>query len=403
MLRKIIFWAHLVCGLAAGLLVAIMSFTGATLAFEKETIAWAERDARRIMPPAENAPRLSLDEILQRARTSQPDLRVANVTVSADPRDAVALGATGNRTFCVNPYTGEVREALAPRTRAFLQTMRTWHTRLNFAVTPGKPSLGVQLNSAANFVFVFLGLSGLVLWWPRAWNARVLRLSLWLTPEARGRARDWNWHNAIGIWSLPLLLVLAGTGVVLSYRWAGDLVYQLAGEKPPAPASGPATPATPTRPASPAPTPPAVSAAVLKPDALLAAAQKPSPDWAQITLRFNPPLLANPLNQTPPRNFTVVVKEKNPWPPFRVNTLTLDAVTGELKRTDTFAALSTGTRARRWVRLLHSGEALGSFVQLLSGLACLGGCVLVYTGFALAWRRFFSKGSPSPGSVSPST
>ena len=29
------------------------------------------------------------------------------------------------------------------------------------------------------------------------------------------------------------------------------------------------------------------------------------------------------------------------------------------------------------------------FGLALSGLACLGGCVLVYTGFALAWRRFF--------------
>ena len=34
-----------------------------------------------------------------------------------------------------------------------------------------------------------------------------------------------------------------------------------------------------------------------------------------------------------------------------------------------------------------------------AGLACLGGCVLVYTGFALSWRRFFGKGSsaePAP-------
>jgi uncharacterized iron-regulated membrane protein len=83
-----------------------------------------------------------------------------------------------------------------------------------------------------------------------------------------------------------------------------------------------------------------------------------------------------------------MVTERHPWPPFSVNSLALDPVSGEVKRTDNYATMSAGNRARRWIRLLHSGEALGPFVQFLSGLACLGGCVLVYTGVALAWRRF---------------
>jgi uncharacterized iron-regulated membrane protein len=271
-----------------------------------------------------------------------------------------------------------------------MEAMRNWHTRLNTAITPGRPGPGAQLNSAANVVFVFLGLSGLILWWPAAWNARVLRPSLWFNRGARGRARDWNWHNVVGFWSLPLLLVLAGTGVVLSYRWANDLVFRLAGETPPAPVTGPAAPG-PATPAPAAPAAPAVaSMPILTPDALLATAQKFSPDWAQIVLRFNPPLTPAPAKQPVPKTFSVQVKEQHPWPPFSVNTLVLDAVTGEVKRTDGYATMSSGTRARRWIRLLHSGEALGPFVQFLSGLACLGGCLLVYTGFALSWRRFFS-------------
>jgi uncharacterized iron-regulated membrane protein len=392
MIRKTLFWLHLIAGLAAGVLIAVMSFTGAALAFEKDLITWAERDARRIEAPAGGA-RLLLAEVIHRAQAAQPELRVANLVVSSDAREAITLstGGPANRTFCVNPYTGEVREAQATAMRAFMQSMRNWHTRLNTAVTPGRPGLGVQLNSAANLLFVFLGVSGLVLWWPSAWTARVLRPSLWFNLSARGRARDWNWHNVIGFWSLPILLVLAGTGVVLSYRWANELVFTLAGEKPPAPGVAPAAPPAPTKPA---PTPAAANA-VLTPDALLAAAQKTNADWDVITLRFAPPLTATTANQTPPKTFTVAVKSKKPWPPFVVDTLTLDAVTGEVMRTDTFASLSPGTRARRWIRLLHSGEALGGFVQLLSGLACLGGCVLVYTGFALAWRRFFSRAPAS--------
>jgi uncharacterized iron-regulated membrane protein len=41
------------------------------------------------------------------------------------------------------------------------------------------------------------------------------------------------------------------------------------------------------------------------------------------------------------------------------------------------------------MRFLHTGEALGWPGQLLAGLFSLFSVVLVYTGFALAWRRFF--------------
>jgi cytochrome c peroxidase len=42
----------------------------------------------------------------------------------------------------------------------------------------------------------------------------------------------------------------------------------------------------------------------------------------------------------------------------------------------------------------HTGQALGWPGQLVAGLACLGSCFLIYTGFALAWRRFFHRKSP---------
>jgi uncharacterized iron-regulated membrane protein len=39
--RKAVFWVHLAAALLAGLVIAIMAFTGMALAFEKEIIAWA--------------------------------------------------------------------------------------------------------------------------------------------------------------------------------------------------------------------------------------------------------------------------------------------------------------------------------------------------------------------------
>lgn len=378
MLRKIIFWAHLVAGIVAGVAIAIMSFTGAALTFDKDLQAWAERDARRVEAPA-GATRLSVEELARRVLAAKPEARIANVAVSADPRDAVVFGLAGNVTLCANPYTGEFREPDAPRMRAFLTTMRAWHVRLNFK--PGPGNAGFVINAAANVFFVFLGVSGLVIWWPRAWSWRVLRPAVWFT-NTRGKARDWNWHNVFGLWFLPLLLVLAGTGVVLSYRWAGDLVFRIAGETPPANGAPPASP--PLRLA-----PPPAGSTPLTSDALIAATQKAYPNWALVTLRFNPQRAATPATAAPARTATLQMKEKNPWPRFASPTVTVDAYSGEVLRREGYDTLSSGMRARRWIRLLHSGEALGRVVQLLSGLACVAGCVLVYTGFALAWRRFF--------------
>ena len=40
------------------------------------------------------------------------------------------------------------------------------------------------------------------------------------------------------------------------------------------------------------------------------------------------------------------------------------------------------------MRFAHTGEVLGIPGQTIAGVVSAGGAVLVWTGFALAWRRF---------------
>lgn len=139
------------------------------------------------------------------------------------------------------------------------------------------------------------------------------------------------------------------------------------------------------------------------PDRLLAAAQREFPHWTLITLRYNPPLRLNSTadGAAASETFTVGVRSKNQWPPFSTSTVVLDAQTAAVTRTTTFANLPPGQRARMWIRLLHSGEALRWPGQLVAGVACLAGCLLVWTGIALAWRRFFGRKSSAPIPVEP--
>ena len=93
----------------------------------------------------------------------------------------------------------------------------------------------------------------------------------------------------------------------------------------------------------------------------------------------------------PPRGdgpVTVLIQEPTAPHIFARSQLALNRSTAEIVKWEPYAAASTGRKLRVWVRGLHTGEALGFAGQTVAGLASLGGCFLVWTGFAMAWRRF---------------
>jgi uncharacterized iron-regulated membrane protein len=397
--RKTIFWLHLVAGIVAGLVIGVMSFTGAALAFEKEIIAWAERDARRIEMPATAAPRLSVDELLQRLRQTHADARPSAIVVSADPTVAVAFGAGREATYYANPYTGEIRPGSAMATRAFMRTMNTWHRVLG--VEGEHRNIARAATGAGNIAFLVLAVSGLYLWWPRTWTRQALRAVTAFNFNLGGKARDFNWHNVIGFWSAPVLIVLTATALPLSYRWAGDAIYKLTGSEAPAPGTGPGFGGPQI-----AVEKPAANATPLTRDALLVAAQNAAPAWNTVTLRLgggrgeagparnqgaSTETRAPRENRDGTSRVVVSIKESGTWPRTATTTLTLNPFTGEVLRREGFADQNLGRRVRMWTRFLHTGEALGWAGQLVAGLACAGGLVLVWTGLALAWRRFFPR------------
>jgi uncharacterized iron-regulated membrane protein len=398
-MRKAFFWLHLIAGVVAGVVILVMSATGVALAFEKEIIAWAERDVRRVTPPAD-AKRLPLEELLAKVRAAQPEARPAGVTVYADPGIATLVSIGRTNGFHVNPYSGEVAPQGAHGTRALMQTMIEWHRYLGRHDT--QRPLGKAITGACNVAFCFLGLSGLYLWWPRQWTKNTLRAITLFNWKLSGKPRDWNWHNVIGLWTAPVLIVLTLTAMPISYRWATDVIYKLTRTEPPAPAGAPG--ATPAVELPPAPE----GAKPLGYDALLAAVQKEIPQWNQITLRLGggggprggatnaPRAEARSGGPRTPQPVAFAVKQSSGAPRFATAQLTLHPFTGDVLRAEKYSDYNLGRQVRSWTRFLHTGEALGPVGQFVAGLASLGGVVLVYTGFALAIRRFLRRKDPKP-------
>jgi uncharacterized iron-regulated membrane protein len=71
--------------------------------------------------------------------------------------------------------------------------------------------------------------------------------------------------------------------------------------------------------------------------------------------------------------------------------LALDIGTGSVTRWEPFDTQSLGRRLRSWTRFTHTGEYYGLVGQTVAGVVSAGAVVLVYTGLALALRRFLGR------------
>ncbi|HJU56235.1 MAG TPA: PepSY-associated TM helix domain-containing protein, partial [Pyrinomonadaceae bacterium] len=102
--RKVIFWCHLVAGVAAGLIILMMCVTGVLLAYERQITYWADTRGYQVQPPSPAIARQGVETLLANVRAVRPGATA--VTLRADPTAPaeVSFGREGN--IFVNPYTG---------------------------------------------------------------------------------------------------------------------------------------------------------------------------------------------------------------------------------------------------------------------------------------------------------
>jgi len=366
--RKIIFWLHLISGLLGGIVIFIMCVTGALLSFEKDIAEFAERDMRYVAS-AENPNKLSVKEILAKVAEAKPNAKPSAIALSNKPNAAwqVSLGRDGQ--VFVNPYTGAITGEGATGWRGFFRTMTDLHRYIALS-GDGRP-IGKAITGACNLMFLFLAISGIYIWFPRRLSWKHFKAALTLRWKVKGKARDFNWHTVLGFWSSLVLIILTLTATVISYQWAGNLLYTLTGNEVPAPQQQ----APPNAPNS-----QAEQSAVLPEnlDAVWAKAEAQSPTWKTISMRL--PIVKDAAVFT--------IDEGIYWNIFGRSTLTVETKMAEVTKWETYGEQNAARQIRSWFRFTHTGETGGFVGQFIGFLACIGGAILVWTGISLAWRRF---------------
>lgn len=379
-LRSVLFWTHLVAGVTAGAIILMMSATGVLLTYQRQLQYWADVRGLDVRAPVGARP-LAADSLL--SVIGERGITPTGVLWRQDPNAPVELNLGRDGRAYLDPYTGEELGRSHPTVRRAFSVVTDWHRWL--AMSGQGRATGKRITGAANLAFLVLVLTGAWLWWPRSLTWRSIRQVGWFRRGLSAKARDFNWHHVVGLWTFVPLLVVVASGVVISYPWASRLVYRAVGDTPPpsTPAPAASTPASGASPASAREIDAAKGSAPVNAPVvgdIMAMASERVPEWKSISLAW-------PRADTAPLVYTIDAGTGGE--PHKRGTLTVSRVADSTTWAP-FASQSPGRRLRGWLRFLHTGEALGLPGQTLAGLVSLGAVLLVYTGLALSVRRLWA-------------
>ena len=227
-MKKIFRKIHLWLSVPFGLIITLVCFSGAMLVFENEVNEWSRPDLYYVETVKESP--LSMDKLLEKVAMALPDsVSVTGVSISSDPGRAyqVSLSKPRRASLYVDQYTGEVKGK--SERSGFFMFMFRMHRWLLDSMNPGNEGIfwGKMIVGVSTLLFVFVLISGIVIWWPR--TRKALKNSLKIT-VSKGWRRFWyDLHVAGGMYALIFLLAMALTGLTWSFPWYRTAFYKVFG------------------------------------------------------------------------------------------------------------------------------------------------------------------------------
>ncbi len=281
-------------------------------------------------------------------------------------------GPGGAQTF-VDPVTGKVLASVTAAPSPLFGIAHQLHENMMLGRN------GRTLVGALGVGMLFLGLSGLYLWWPKSGQWKYAFI---VRPSARGARLYREIHGAFGIWFLVVFLVVTATGIPLAFPG-------MMGGRP----GGPGGPGGPGRGA-----PPAAIAqlqgfgapqAIEVPDGATALPLAELVASAEKKTGLKAASLTVPARPDRPMTVTMA-REEEDGPPV---TATVNPYTGEA------VARMAPARAPRGpalsIRELHAGNGLGPVYRALVFASGVLPLVFVVTGFLMWWKKRRARVRPA--------
>lgn len=355
-MRKLFIQLHKYVGLVLGLLLSVTGLSGSLLVFDRELDELLTPATAAFEAPARIA---SLDLALANAAAvvdnGTAPTRIALGRHTGAPhivRFPTPKGASGPIEVSINPADSSV---LAVRTWGEYPV--TWVYYLHMAFLGG--ATGEIVVGIMGLSMLFLCISGVIIWWPR--RGRWLRA---FTINSRlGAIRlNYDLHKTIGIYFLPVFLVLAFTGTELVFHEPVEKlvdVFLPLSEYPAPESAGRGEP--------------------IGADRAAAAARDVFPGARLFRIYL-------PASETEPYELTYV-RPGDTWNEYGASAVFVDQYSGAVLDAWDHRAQPAGNTFLEWLFPLHNGDALGLIGRIIVLIAGLLPAVLFGTGFYLWWKR----------------
>ncbi|MEZ0184428.1 PepSY-associated TM helix domain-containing protein [Flavobacterium oncorhynchi] len=220
-LKKNIGLLHLWLGLASGLIVFIVALTGSILVFEDELDEFINPEFYKVASVGKE--KLPVDDIISEVQNEFHLKKIDRVHSFYDPERTLIITATDidkkKLIFSIDPYSGKVLGSV-PAKKRFFSVVLDLHRHLVLG------DFGQAVTGISCLIFVFMLLSGLVLWWPK--KIKNLKQRLTVKWDASFKRVNWDFHSTFGFYTFFVLLIISLTGLTWSYEWFESGVYLLA-------------------------------------------------------------------------------------------------------------------------------------------------------------------------------
>ncbi|MEV6770238.1 PepSY domain-containing protein [Nocardia sp. NPDC051030] len=221
---------HFYAGVFVAPFILIAAVTGALYAVAPTLETFTDRG---LLHTDSTGPAKPLSEQIAAGVQVEPTLPLSAVAPAQNAGDTTriifsdpSLGASERRAVFIDPVTAKpVGDSVIYGSSGALPT-RTWIDQLHRDLHLG--DFGRYYSEIAASWLWLIALAGLVLWYRRVRARRERRSAGWLLRPDRSkpRARTMNWHAAVGVWIIPVLLLLSATGMTWS-KYAGENVTKL--------------------------------------------------------------------------------------------------------------------------------------------------------------------------------
>lgn len=381
-MKKISRKIHLWLSVPFGLIITGICFSGAALVFENEITELFRHDFYYV-EKVEATP-FPVDILLDKVAATLPDsISVTGVSISSDPERAwqVSLSKPRRASIHIDPYTGEIKGKYE-RAPFFLTMFRLHRWLLDSMKPDGGIFWGKMIVGTSTLMFVFVLITGIVIWWPR--TKRALKNALKITAN-RGSHRFWyDLHATGGMYALLFLLAMALTGLTWSFSWYRTGFYKVFGVEMQQKNGGHAAKAQSGRERE-----KEKGADNGKFPAKEGEHSSPYARWQQVYEELKS---SNPgFRQITVSKEAAVVYFHRYGNQLAADRYTFDSRSGEIAEASLYKDAGASGKIRGWIYSVHVGSWGGMFTRILTFVAALLGGSLPLTGYYLWLRRLARK------------